>query len=73
MKNPLFMNVIPRILAVLLLMFLVFSFYGCGKKGDPIPPRAVSYQLNAPIENSPCLSCLPLRCDGRVPEKPDED
>jgi predicted small lipoprotein YifL len=58
MKNPLFMNFILRILAVLLLMFLVLSFYGCGKKGNPKPPQAVSYQWNEPHKNAPCSSCL---------------
>jgi predicted small lipoprotein YifL len=51
MKRPLFVNVILRTLAVLLCMFLALSFYGCGKKGNPIPPRAVSSQWNEPYEN----------------------
>jgi len=43
MKGFSLVKVVSRIVVVLLLMPFLFS--GCGKKANPVPPRAISYLL----------------------------
>ena len=52
MKKPLFTNISLIILTVLLLMFFALSFYGCGKKANPIAPRAVSSPSHGLYKNA---------------------